>query len=119
MHIVLMSLDVFVRDFICHSVSNKMFLERLFPLVLCLSIVHESAAEQSCDESLLVKNGKFSRSDVSGLITIDNKSQMKMCLAVLGNSPLDARIAELLWRDLVKVRTIIITNYDSPLDASF
>lgn len=84
-----------------------MFLKRSFSLVLCLMAVHGHAAEQSCDGSLLRKNGRFSRSDISGLITTDNKSQIKMCLVVLGNSPLDAGIAELLWRDLVKVRTVL------------
>lgn len=84
--------------------SNKMILERCFLLVLCLLKMHENATEQSCGGSWLSKNGKFSRADVSGLITVDNKSEIKMCLIVLGNSQLQAGIAELLWRDLVKVR---------------
>jgi len=62
-------------------------------------------AKQPCDdESLIKKNGKLSREDIDDLISIDNQSQIKMCLVVLGKDPLETEIAELLWRDLVKVR---------------
>lgn len=73
-------------------------------LVLVLSVVFGKATKQSCDESLLDKNGKFSKADVSDLISADNQAQIKMCLSVLGKDQLDAGIAELLWKDLVKVR---------------
>lgn len=81
-----------------------MTLETLLLCIVFLSVVHKYAAKQSCDESILTKNGKFSKADLTDLITIENQAQIKMCLTVLGNNPLEIGIAELLWRDLVKVR---------------
>ncbi|XP_025425491.1 otoancorin-like [Sipha flava] len=66
--------------------------------------MHKNAAERlSCDESLLAKKGKFSRADISDLISVVNESQIKKCLVVLGKNQLEQEIAELLWNDLVKV----------------
>ncbi|XP_025207387.1 otoancorin-like [Melanaphis sacchari] len=83
-------------------------------LVFFLSVIHKDAAKQSCDgESLMKNNDKLSKEDVDNLISIDNQSQIKMCLVVLGKEPLETGIAELLWRDLVKVYT---TADDIPED---
>jgi len=69
-------------------------------------------AKLTCDdESLKKKNRKLSKEDIDNLISIDNQSQIKMCLVVLGKDPLETEIAELLWRDLVKVRQ----TYDNKL----
>jgi len=82
-----------------------MSLNWVYLLISCLSVVHTDVAKQSCgDESLLKKNGKLSKEDIYDLISIDNQSQIKMCLILLGKDPLETGIAELLWRDLVKVR---------------
>lgn len=88
--------------FACGSVV-KMTIERLHLLILVVPIVIGNGARQSCDESLLNKNGKLSKADVSDLISGDNQAQIKMCLSVLGKDPLDREISELLWKDLVKV----------------
>lgn len=82
-------------------------------LISFLSVVHKDLAKLSCDgDSLIKKNGKLSKEDIDDLISIDNQSQIKMCLVVLGKNPLETGIAELLWRDLVKVRhkRIMIIN---------
>jgi len=81
-------------------------------LISFLSVVHKDVAKQPCDgESLIKNNGKLSKEDIVDLISIDNQSQIKMCLVVLGKDPLETGIAELLWRDLVKVKqTIMIIN---------
>lgn len=81
-----------------------MFLNRSLFFVLFALAMRENRAKQSCNESLLNKNGKFSKADIKDLISIENQAQIKMCLTVLGKNQLEARIAELLWRDLVKVR---------------
>jgi len=80
-------------------------LKWVYLLISFLSVVHKDVAKQPCDsESFITKNGKLSKEDVDDLISIDNQSQIKMCLIVLGKDPLETGIAELLWRDLVKVR---------------
>lgn len=78
--------------------------EQLLLFILCLLVVRRNAARQSCDTSLLNTKGKFSKADVSDLISINNREQIKMCLTILGKEPLETETAELLWRDLVKVR---------------
>jgi len=75
----------------------------LLLFVLSAKTVSENMAKPSCDKSVLNKNGKFSKADISNLISVENQAQIKMCLTVLGKDPLEARIANLLWRDLVKV----------------
>jgi len=81
-----------------------MFFRRLLLLVLFALAVRKNRAKQSCNESLLNKNGKFSKADISDLISTENQAQIKTCLTLLGKDPLETRIAELLWRNLVKVR---------------
>lgn len=82
-----------------------MSLRWVYLFISFLSVVHKDVAKQPCDdESLIKKNGKLSREDIDDLISIDNQSQIKMCLIVLGKDPLETEIAELLWKDLVKVR---------------
>lgn len=77
----------------------------LLLLYLLVSIQRYVATLQSCtDESMLSKNGKFSKLDVDELISAENHEQIKMCLTVLGKDPLEIEIAELLWKNLVKVR---------------
>ncbi|XP_060834630.1 uncharacterized protein LOC132917762 [Rhopalosiphum padi] len=84
--------------------SNTMSPRWAYLLVSFLSVVHKDVAKQPCDgESLIKNNGKLSKEDIVDLISIDNQSQIKMCLVVLGKDPLETGIAELLWRDLVKV----------------
>jgi len=74
-------------------------------LIIFVSVVHKDLAKLRCDgDSLMKKNGKLSKEDIDDLISIDNQPQIKMCLVVLGKNPLETGIAELLWRDLVKVR---------------
>ncbi|CAI6343290.1 unnamed protein product [Macrosiphum euphorbiae] len=91
-----------------------MSLKWVYLSISFLSVVHRDVAKQPCDdESLIKKNGKLSREDIEDLISIDNQSQIKMCLIVLGKDPLETEIAELLWRDLVKVYT---TADDIPED---
>jgi hypothetical protein len=93
-----------------------MSLQRYFFITLFLSVVHKNAAERlSCDESLLAKKGKFSRADISDLISVVNESQIKKCLVVLGKNQLEQEIAELLWNDLVKVILITINGSISRL----
>lgn len=88
--------------------SYKMSPERYFFITLFVSLGYNNAAERlSCDESLLVKKGKFSRTDISNLISVDNLSQIKKCLVVLGKNQLEVEIAELLWNELVKVKWTI------------
>lgn len=88
-----------------------MSLKWVYLSISFLSVVHRDVAKQPCDdESLIKKNGKLSREDIEDLISIDNQSQIKMCLIVLGKDPLETEIAELLWRDLVKVRRTYDTN---------
>lgn len=77
--------------------------ERLLLVFLFALVKKINAARQSCDESLLVKNGKFSKQDIADLITNDNRLEIKTCLTILGKDPLDAEIAGILWKDLVKV----------------
>lgn len=84
-----------------------MSLKWVYLLISFVSVVHTDGAKQSCDdESLIKKNGKLSKEDIDDLISIDNQSQIKMCLILLGKDPLETGVAELLWRDLVKVREI-------------
>lgn len=94
--------------------SNTMSPRWAYLLISFLSVVHKDLAKLRCDgDSLIKKNGKLSKEDIDDLISIDNQSQIKMCLVVLGKNPLETGIAELLWRDLVKVRhkpSMIINN---------
>lgn len=82
-----------------------MALKWMYLLVSFWLVAHEDLAKELCDgESLLKNNGKLSKEDIDDLISIDNQSQIKMCLVVLGKDPLEMGIAEQLWKDLVKVR---------------
>ncbi|KAE9526234.1 hypothetical protein AGLY_013865 [Aphis glycines] len=84
--------------------SNIMSPRWAYLLISFLSVLHKDLAKLRCDgDSLIKKNGKLSKEDIDDLISIDNQSQIKMCLVVLGKNPLETGIAELLWRDLVKV----------------
>lgn len=77
---------------------------RLVLFILILLVARKKTERQSCDTSSLTTNGKLSIADVSDLISTENQAQIKMCLAILGREPLDTGIAQLLWKDLVKVR---------------
>lgn len=100
--------------------SNKMSLELFFFITLFASVVHDDeAARLSCDESLLGKKGKFSRADLSDLISVDNQSQIKTCLIVLGKDQLEVEIAELLWNDLVKVRRANSRDIDGSISHGY
>lgn len=70
-------------------------------------------AGQTCDELLTGKggDGKLSGADVGDLISADNRAWIKTCLAALGKDPLDTRVAEQLWRDLVKVRLDVESRF--------
>lgn len=82
-----------------------MIRERLLLFVSFCLLVSENTARPSCgDESMLTKNGKFSKADISDMLSTDNQEQIKMCLTVFGKDPLEAGTAELLWKYLVKVR---------------
>lgn len=72
-------------------------------LILFLLEVHKNTARQSCDESLSSKNGKFSKQDITDLISNENQLEIKTCLVLLGKNPLNPEIAGILWKDLVKV----------------
>lgn len=95
------SVCYFIR---CLVLVVEMPHERLVLLVLVLLVARKKAERQPCDTSSPTTNGKFSKADVSDLISTENQAQIKMCLAMLGREPLDTGIAQLLWRDLVKVR---------------
>lgn len=110
MHIILaLSLTAILSLFYL-KLSCKMSPGRFFIVTLFASVVQDNAtaARPSCDESLLSKKGKFSRADISDLISVDNQAQIKTCLVVLGKDQLGMEIAELLWSDLVKVSSIAI-----------
>ncbi|XP_050530103.1 otoancorin-like [Daktulosphaira vitifoliae] len=62
---------------------------------------------KSCDESLLKRKGKFSKTDINGLITQENKEQLKTCLTIMGKNRLEKHIATALWKDLVKVHKTV------------
>lgn len=83
----------------------EMIRERLHLFVLLFLLVSEITAKPSCgDESMITKNGKFSKTDINDMLSTDNQVQIKMCLTVFGKDPLESGIAELLWKYLVKVR---------------
>ncbi|KAL5243533.1 hypothetical protein ACI65C_010943 [Semiaphis heraclei] len=94
--------------------SCTMSLKWVYLFISFSTVVYTDVTKLSCDdESLKKKNRKLSKEDIDDLISIDNQSQIKMCLVVLGKDPLETEIAELLWRDLVKVYT---TADDIPED---
>lgn len=83
----------------------EMIHERLHLFVSLFLLVSENTAKPSCgDESMLTKNGKFSKTDINDMLSTDNQAQIKMCLTIFGKDPLEAGTAELLWKYLVKVR---------------
>lgn len=94
-----------VISLFCVQFSCTMSLKWVYLFISFSTVVYTDVTKLSCDdESLKKKNRKLSKEDIDDLISIDNQSQIKMCLVVLGKDPLETEIAELLWRDLVKVR---------------
>lgn len=81
-----------------------MTLKQLLILILFIFLVYGNVEKQSCDDYLLSKNRKISRSDINDLISVENQAHLKNCLTILGKDQLEPGIAELLWKALVKVR---------------